>query len=166
MERNEVNRLLSVLAVLMTGYPLAPLQSHVATGAELQDIRNSVTCLAHDRMQMLGRLVPSKVVLISARDEHHLWLFVERANRVYDVFDVEIVRQPRQVYSLVNSATIRWDGRRVHEIGAPLGGVWTHEVMAKNFHAALMSKPMRMRAYAPVHRQVRCRSYASPRDFH
>jgi hypothetical protein len=161
-----VNRLLSVLALLMTGAPLAPLQPHVATGAELQDIRNSVTCLAHDRMQMLGRPVPSKVVLITSRDEHYLWLFVERGKRVYDVFDVEIVRQPRRVYSLVNSATIRWDGRRVHEIGAVLGGIWTHNDMEKNFRAALKSQPMRMRADAPVHRQVRCRSYARPRDFH
>jgi hypothetical protein len=161
-----------VLAVLMTGAPLAPLRSHVATGAELQDIRSSVTCLAHDRMQMLGRPVPSEISLIYSKDEQsyrgerHLWLFLLRGRGVYDVFDVEVIRQPHRVYSLVNNATIRWDGRTIRELGALLGGIWTHNVMERNFRAALKTQSIQVRADALVHRRVRCRSYASPNDFH
>jgi hypothetical protein len=171
-ERNEVNRLLSALAVLMTGAPLVPLQSQAATGAELQDIRSSVTCLAHDRMQMLGRPVPSEISLIYSKDEQsyqgerHLWLFLLRGRGVYDVFDVEVIRQPHRVYSLVNNATIRWDGRTIRELGALLGGIWTHNVMERNFRAAMKANPTRLRPSAPVRQRLECESYAQPDSFH
>jgi hypothetical protein len=139
---------------------------------DLRDLRSSLHCLANDPFQMLGARNDKAISLIVSHDdrsyahERHLWIFVKRGMGIYDVFDEEIVLTPPKRYVMQNNATIRWDGRTVDEPGALLGGIWTHDVMERNFRKALRSKVTVMRPFDPLRRDANCESYASPKGFH
>jgi hypothetical protein len=150
----------------------ASLSAKERRGANLRDLRNSVHCLADDPFQLLGRGNAKAVSLIVSPDdrswpgEHNLWIFIVRGNGIYDAFLVEITAGRRRHYEIQNNATIRWDGRTVVDFRPLLGGIWTHEVMRRNFRKALKSAPISLRPFARGGQSVECGSYTSKARFH
>jgi hypothetical protein len=129
----------------------------------LRDIENGVQCFLNG----LPRKYQSQKLIVFAsqdeqsyRGEHHLWLFIKRPKQVFNVADFEIIRNKSVVYRIVNNANIRWDGRKVFETGALLGGLWTHSVMETNFARSLKSKPLTFRPNSVARRSVNCESFA------
>jgi hypothetical protein len=144
------------------------LAAEAGRGEQLLDVKNSIYCLADAPFQLLGRRKSKAISLIvsrddlSYRDEQHLWLFIMQGQGVYDVFDMQMKRNPRKGYELRNSATVKWDGKSVDDFGSPLlGGIWAHNVMRMNFRKALRSKPIMMKALGQVGEKPLCGSYTN-----
>jgi hypothetical protein len=85
---------------------------------------------------------------------------------IYDVFGEEIKGSAQKRYVLRNNGAIKWDGRKLDDFEPLLGGVMPHDVMAKNFMAALKSKPIIMWPFVSIKERIICESYASPWRFH